>query len=176
MGIASMRRHFSIETKAHRDSYFISDVKGRSGYSDGERLWTQLGLPPVLAPGPASESSRSDVADTPAVSPSAGKPQVCALVPDGRFLAAWKSFCPSDSDVRLSEDAGRYLCEFIFYTSLALALQEGQDRNVVFFHVPALCGDEDIESGKEVTIALIKALVSCWIDESSVSADGLIVD
>lgn len=163
MGIASTRRHYSVETQAHRDGYHISDVKGRSGYDDGEKLWTRLALPALLKPGPATEDKA--ISD-PAV--PVKKPQVCPRVPDGPFLAAWKSFCPSESDVRLSQDAGRYLCEFIFYTSMALALQKGQDRNVVFFHVPALCEDEDVALGREVTIALIKALVSSWIDQNSV--------
>lgn len=172
MGIASTRRHYSVETQAHRDSYTISDVKGRLGWGDGERLWTQLGLPPVLAPGPASEGTVPDNADSQTGPVSAKRPQVCPRVPDDHLISAWKSFCPSDTDVRLSRDAGRYLCEFIFYTSLALALQKGQDRNVVFFHVPASCEDEDIEKGKDVTIALIKALISSWIDGNPASTDG----
>lgn len=144
-----------MEVEAHRDSYHISDVKGRSGYEDGEKLWKELQLPPLLKPGPASDGSISD----------AKKPRVHPFPPDSHFLAAWKSFCPENTDVQLSQDAGRYLCEFIFYSSMALALQAGQDRNAVFFHVPALCEDADIELGKEVTIALVKALVACWIDE-----------
>lgn len=144
-----------MEIQAHRDSYHISDVKGRSGYEDGEKLWREMQLPPVLRPGlAASDGSMSD----------SKKPQVRPCTPDSHFLAAWKSFCPPDTDVRLSRDAGRYLCEFIFYSSMAIALQEGQDRNAVFFHVPALCEDADIALGKEVAIALIKALVACWID------------
>lgn len=165
MGIASTRRHYSLEIEAHRDTYNISDVKGRSGYEDGEKLWKELDLPPLLKPGPSSDHSTiPNLSEIPPNS-TAKKPVVHPSVPDGDFLSAWKSFCRPDVDVRLSNDAGRYLCEFIFYTSMAHALQAGHDRNVVFFHVPALYEDEDIALGKEVTVALIKALVSSWIDE-----------
>ena len=131
----------------------------------------QMGLPPVLAPGPAPDSISSDPADSQTEPVSVKTPRVCPRVPDDRLIATWKSFCPSDLDVRLSRDAGRYLCEFIYYTSMALALQNGQDRNVAFLHVPASCEDEDIEKGTEATIGLIKALVSSWVDGSSGSSD-----
>lgn len=167
MGIASTRRHYSVETKAHRDSYHLSDVKGPSGYEDGEKLWKELDLPPVLEPGLASEitdgESSKPVDET-------THPRVHPHPPDSNFVAAWKSFCPPDTDIRLSTDAGRYLCEFIFYTSMAIALQERQDRNVVFFHVPALCEDEDIALGREIALGLIKTLVTRWIDERDNSA------
>lgn len=84
--------------------------------------------------------------------------------PDLTFLENWKSLSPSSANVRLSNDAGRYLCEFIFYTSLAQALGEGQPQNVVFLHVPGPTDDENLEKGRDVTIALVKSLVSCWVD------------
>ena len=80
------------------------------------------------------------------------------------LLGLWKSFAPAETDVRISDDAGRYLCEFIYYTSLAHAYREGQDRNVVFFHVPAACSDDAIQEGKEAAIALIKGLITYWTD------------
>ncbi|KAI9926918.1 hypothetical protein ASPWEDRAFT_120829 [Aspergillus wentii DTO 134E9] len=157
MGIASTRAYYSVETKAHRDSYNISDVKGLAGYEDGEKLWRQLRLPSVLQAGRSDTSSASQ-------SSQVVKPRANPHPPDGDFLAVWKSLVAPGTDVRISEDAGRYLCEFIFYTSLAQAYQAGQDRNVVFFHVPGACDDEAIERGKNVAIAMIKSFVACWFD------------
>ncbi|RAH45673.1 putative pyroglutamyl peptidase type I [Aspergillus brunneoviolaceus CBS 621.78] len=155
MGIAATRNYYSVETQAHRDAYLMSDIKSRSGYEDGERIWRELDLPTVLTAGRASASV-----------PSAKK-YLNAHPPDTDFLMAWQSFAGPGTDVRISNDAGRYLCEFIFYSSLSLAYQEGQDRNVVFFHVPGSCTDEHIAAGKDAAIALIKALVTSWVVSGS---------
>ena len=66
-----------------------------------------------------------------------------------------------DEDVRPSGDAGRYLCDFIFYTGLVEYWRrdpEG-DLPVVFLHVPGAAEEEDVERGTRVTAGLIRALV-----------------
>lgn len=168
IGIAATRNYYSVETHAHRDSYYVSDVNGKLAYEDGEKLWKELGLPEVLEPGPSTSEAKITTPSTPATSEPASLPpratqrQLNPYPPENGFLGTWKSFIPS-ADLRISKDAGRYLCEFIFYTSLARAYLEGQDRNVLFLHVPSSYTDEDIEYGKDVTVALIKALVTRWI-------------
>ncbi|KAJ5670049.1 uncharacterized protein N7477_005412 [Penicillium maclennaniae] len=147
IGIASPRPYYSVESLAHRDGYFITDIQGRTGFEDGERRWKELGLPPTLTPG--SESGKEG-----------------PYPPDDHFLETWRSHAPPETDLRISEDPGHYLCDFIFYTSLSLALMEGQDRNVVFLHVPAASQDADIDLGRNIAMALIKTLVTCWIDEN----------
>lgn len=147
IGIAAPRPYYSVETLAHRDDYIITDVEGRAGWEDGEKLWRQLDLPPVLIPGRASEDPSS---------PS-------SYQPDEQFLDVWRSFAPQ-ADLRISKDAGHYLCDFIFYTSLSLAHQQGRDRNILFLHVPGTSEDADIEQGRVVALALIKAMVTRWID------------
>ncbi|KAL4867306.1 hypothetical protein BDV12DRAFT_122875 [Aspergillus spectabilis] len=161
VGIAATRNYYSVESKAHRDAYYMPDNLGRAGYEDGEKLWREWTLPHVLKAG------RSDPATEPVVKLDLTSSRISLNphAPDAAFLKTWQMLAPSSADIRISEDAGRYLCEFIFYTSLALALQEGRDRNVVFFHVPSSCRDEDVNTGKEVAIALIKALVDRWVDE-----------
>lgn len=139
----------------------MPDNLGRAGYQDGEKPWRERSLPLVL------KAERSDPTTEPVVkldlTPS--RANLNPHPPDNEFLNTWQTLAPASADIRISEDAGRYLCEFIFYTSLSLALQEGRDRSVAFFHVPSSCRDEDIETGREVAIALIKALVDSWIDE-----------
>ncbi|KAK2754661.1 hypothetical protein FQN54_006794 [Arachnomyces sp. PD_36] len=88
--------------------------------------------------------------------------------PDPTFLKQWISLSPKSADLRLSHDAGRYLCEFIFYTSLAQALQEGHPRSVVFFHVPKWTDDENLEKGRDVAIGLIETLASSWVGDGEV--------
>jgi pyrrolidone-carboxylate peptidase len=155
MGIASTRRYFAVETQAHRDHYRITDVDGKVGFEDGERLWRAQGLPERLRPGPEESLS------------SGSSSKIVPYPPNEHFLETWKSFAPEGVDVRISDDAGRYLCEFIFFTSLALAKQAGRERAVVFYHVPSWYDDESVQAGKEAAVALIKAMVKCWIDETN---------
>lgn len=149
IGLASPRPYYSVEALAHRDDYYCTDIDGHAGYEDGEKRWKDLGLPPVLSPGRALDNQSS------AAGPYA---------PNDHFLQTWKSFAPESLDLRISHDAGHYLCDFIFYTSLSLALREGQDRNVLFLHVPGGSEDADIERGRISALALIKAMVTCWVD------------
>ena len=165
LGIAVARGYYSVETQAHRDSYRLPDINGKSGLQDGELQWRQLDLPAILKAGCAIDSPATT--DAPSSSPpSVAKPYVNPSSPDEHFLNVWKAFGPPKSDLRISSDAGRYVCEFILYTSLAHAFLAGQDRNVAFLHVPGFCNEEDIERGRNITIAFIKALVTCWFDDA----------
>lgn len=157
MGIASSRDYYSVETLAHRDDYNITDVDGVIGYEYGEKIWKDQGFPPVLKPGLADQADRTE---------AGSKPRVVPYPPDEHILQIWQSFAPPQAELRLSNDAGRYLCEFIFYSSLAQALAENRARSVVFFHVPADTDTDSLELGREVAVALIKSLVTCWIDEA----------
>ncbi|KAK1146402.1 hypothetical protein N8T08_003189 [Aspergillus melleus] len=168
MGIAAMRNFYSVETQARRDAYHMSDIKGKGGYEDGEKLWRELGLPAVLQAGPATDpkpTPAESILPSPTEDPlQVQHPSFTPRPPNDDLLGLWKSFVPAGTDVRISDDAGRYLCEFIYYTSLSHAFREGQDRNVVFFHVPAACGDDAIREGKEAAIALIKGLIMHWTE------------
>lgn len=166
MGIAATRNYYSVETQAHRDSYHLSDINGRSGFQDGELHWRKSGMPAILRAGRARDVNTASSAQ-PSSSPSVTKPCANPCPPDEHLLDVWKTFGPSGAELRISSDAGRYACEFIFYTSLAYAFQAGHDRSVAFLHVPGSCNEEDIEYGKDVTIAFIKALVTCWLDEKN---------
>lgn len=178
LGIAATRNYYSVETQAHRDAYHLSDITGRSGFLDGEMRWRELKLPPILKAGRATDvrtainpPAMASQATAPALKPSSPQQAVRRYSnphpPDSHFLDVWKTFAPPGADLRISNDAGRYACEFILYTSLAQAFQEGRDRNVAFFHVPPSCKEEDIEYGRNVAIAFIKALVTCWFDEKA---------
>jgi len=62
-------------------------------------------------------------------------------------------------DVRISDDVGDFVCGFIYYVTLN---EMGEEKNVVFLHVPPLKDESAIKSGVAVTIALINALVEVW--------------
>lgn len=166
IGIASVRPHYSVETLAHRDNYRIPDVDGKSGFEDGEKIWKAKGFPPILVPGP-TEISNSPLDDDISASPSprSGLSKIMPCPPNQHFLDIWKSYAPAGADLRLSSDAGHYLCDFIFYTSLARALEERRDRSSVFFHVPVGTDPHCIDHGTKIAVALIKSMIKCWIDE-----------
>lgn len=61
--------------------------------------------------------------------------------------------------MRVSEDAGRYLCDFTYYTSLLQYWRDrGGERPVVFLHVPGGTEEGDLVRGRRVVVALIRAL------------------
>ena len=67
-----------------------------------------------------------------------------------------------DEDLRPSNDPGRYVCDFIYYTSMVeyWRLDHKSVRPVMFLHVPEKSTDEDVARGKKVALGLIEALVS----------------
>ena len=76
----------------------------------------------------------------------------------------------------LSKDAGRYLCEFIYYTGLwehykrepppeATRKQLLRKRPVLFLHVPGGAAAADIALGARVAEGLIAAVVGRWEEE-----------
>jgi pyrrolidone-carboxylate peptidase len=51
------------------------------------------------------------------------------------------------------------LCDFIYYSSLSHLLKKGEEKRVVFLHVPVEADEAALKTGVEVTIELIRALV-----------------
>jgi pyroglutamyl-peptidase len=146
IGLAAGRNFFTLEQGAHGRGFDkIPDVDGeRFPDSSAEARFPSSKFPGVLK----TSFDTSDV------------------------LARWKANLGYSSvegnaededapDVRLSPDAGNFLCGFIYYNSLAHYFSIKEDeRPVAFMHVPDLSSSEDkMREGLEVAIALIKALV-----------------
>ena len=146
IGLAAGRDYFTLEQGAHGRGFDkIPDVDGeRFPDSTAEKKFPSSKFPTVLK----TSFDTSDV------------------------LARWKANLGYASvegnaededapDVRLSPDAGNFLCGFIYYNSLAHYFSIKEDeRPVAFMHVPDLTYSEDkLREGWEVAVALIKALV-----------------
>lgn len=146
IGLAAGRPFYTLERGAHGRGYgAIPDVDGERFDDDlAERKFPSDLFPAVLQTG----------------------------FNTGDVVARWRSnlgysapdAVPADEelpDVRPSPDAGNFLCGFIYYNSLAhYHAMDGEGMPVVFLHVPDLSGSEEkLAVGREVTIALIKALV-----------------
>ncbi|KAI9803820.1 MAG: hypothetical protein M1825_001700 [Sarcosagium campestre] len=94
-----------------------------------------------------------------------------------QVCADWRDGVP-DADLRISSNAGRYLCEFIYYRSLAHFSASPGSSDVVFLHVPASVATADIQLGRKVVLSLVRILVKDRIrrtvghDEYKVEAAG----
>ncbi|KAI9720580.1 MAG: hypothetical protein M1812_002760 [Candelaria pacifica] len=152
IGMAAGRSFYTMETRAHRDGYTLRDVDGKEDEEgseiedDGKKkegVWEREGCPAILETGFESED----------------------------VWRRWKNELP-DIDIRPSTDAGHYLCDFIYYASLAyfykraagaIGEEKGGETPVMFLHVPGEAEKEDIERGREVAIGLIRGMVGSWM-------------
>lgn len=150
IGLAAGRNFYTLERGAHGRGYgAIPDV-------DGDRF-------------------PDDVADA-KFPPELFPPVLTTSLDAGDVLGRWRAnlgYAAADEDdevkkrrerlpdVRLSPDAGNFLCGFIYYNSLAhyFSLKE-DERPVAFLHVPDLSqSEEQLAVGRKVAVALIMALV-----------------
>lgn len=150
IGMASGRTFYSMERYGHRDDYSKNkdlDGKmplpdeGKTTFSDcPSRMTTSLSYDDILV------NWQRGLSETPGDNPG------------------------HDADARASEDAGHYLCDYIYFNSLAYfgrkhgSMEGGRnsDRPVLFLHVPAESDEGAIDRGREVTIALIRAMADSF--------------
>lgn len=149
IGLAASRTFFGLEQGAHTRGYgATADVDGRTfPDAEAEALFPAEEVPRVLETG----FDTQDVLGR-------WKEELAAQAGGGK-----------GADVRTNPDAGNFLCGFLYANALARfhrANGEEGDRSVVFLHVPDLSnhGDrgEGAERGREVVVALIRALVESW--------------
>lgn len=140
IGLAAGRRYFAIEEGSSRDIYDqIPDV-------DGERFTDD-----TFAKFPVNLNTSFDTSDV----LNRWQEHLGIPISNGDVNSA------KFPDVRISQNAGNFLCGFIYYNSLAHYFSIKEDeRPVVFLHVPDLSTiEEKLHEGIQVTVALIKALV-----------------
>ncbi|KAJ4268223.1 hypothetical protein NW762_002285 [Fusarium torreyae] len=134
IGMAGPRPFYSIERRGHRDGYKHPDVDGEKLDEEEERKphgdWPWRGLPEEIE----TELELDNV------------------------LPLWQGHSP-DTDLRISEDAGRFMCDFIYYSSLSELWKLQRPRKALFLHVPADASARSVELGRELTLNLIRAVV-----------------
>lgn len=69
--------------------------------------------------------------------------------------------------MRISEDPGRFLCDFIYFSSLAHLYKQQRPRKVLFLHVPAQGTAAFVESGTELATQLLRAMVESEMEKKS---------
>lgn len=133
--MASGRDYYTFETQAHRDDYKKKDIYEET--MENDTLWKdEFQSPEIL-------QTSFDTEDV---------------------WRRWKAGLIKE-DLRPSDDPGRYLCDFIYYTSLVEYWRHdrGGTRPVMFLHVPAACEEEDLVRGRRVATGLIEALVGSLV-------------
>ena len=131
IGLAPGQDFYAIEAQAHRDGYDKKDVAGQT--LEGDSFWDEVYHAPAIL---------KTTFDMEAVQKK------------------WKASQPKE-DLRVSEDAGMFLCEFIYFTSLVEYWRHdtGGPRPVLFLHVPDGQDEADLKRGRKITLGLLEALV-----------------
>lgn len=147
IGMASGRDYYTLEQIGHRDGYHKNkDLDGKT---------------------PAENDGLLRFADCPV--------EMSSSLNCREVLRKWRSrieALPANSpaygaDCRPSNDAGNYLCDYLYFNSLAWygrrsgCMDDGAaaDRPVLFLHVPAEADEQTLAKGNIVTLALIEAMV-----------------
>ncbi|KAI0204734.1 putative pyroglutamyl peptidase type I [Astrocystis sublimbata] len=146
VGMAGPQLVYQIERRGHRDGYYMPDVDGRlledeTRHDEEGDKWIWHGAPHELC-------TDFDIDDV---------------------HRRWIQRSPKNLDLRISEDAGRYLCDFIYYSSLAHLWKQGKPRKIVFLHVPLHSDTESLQRGVELVLTLIRSIAeSEWEKKKSV--------
>ncbi|KAI9645418.1 hypothetical protein NHQ30_006157 [Ciborinia camelliae] len=149
IGMATGRSFYSCERRGHRRGYLMRDVDGEFLNDEYNRIkegdkWIWKGCPEELL----------------------------TSLPFDEMFHQWKEACP-EVDIRISEDAGNYLCDFIYYSSLAHRYKQNRPNKAMFLHVPVEADRESIEKGVEITIELIRAMVECDLKAQATAGDDI---
>lgn len=137
VGLDSGRSSYNIEQSSGRTGFFSPDVDGRRwSQEESDEIW----------PGDTFDERLLSAFDVVEVRRRCGDVRAAEIGP--------------------SDGVGRYLCGFLFYTTLAwYELQErGGDKPVLFLHVPVCPTEEDVKTGQEVVIEVIRNMVEIWLE------------
>lgn len=147
LGLDDGRKTYNVEQSATRPRDTGADV-------DGER-WT-VGRSDALWPGGETEENGGATARF-------GERIISTF--DVKEVQR-RSGVVDGAEVVPSDSVGTYLCAFIFWTTLAwYHLQKtGGAKPVLFVHVPSCPTEQDVDKGVQVTIELIKSMVSIWLE------------
>ncbi|KAI0423245.1 hypothetical protein F5X98DRAFT_7928 [Xylaria grammica] len=147
IGMAGPQLVYSVERRGHRDGYGAKDVDGK--LLEDEKRHDELGDEWIWHGVPHELLSDFDIDD---------------------IHRRWVGRSPSNLDLRVSEDAGHYLCDFIYFSSLAHLWKQQRPKKVVFFHVPLHSDTESLKRGVELVLTLIRSIVESELEKKTSSA------
>ncbi|KAG8169810.1 hypothetical protein KVR01_000555 [Diaporthe batatas] len=151
IGMASSKKQYVLERLGHRDDYTIPDLDQRlpnQNSSSDDYPWHDI---------PAQLVTDLDVAD---------------------IKRRWESYLPDNLTLKSSEDAGHFLCDYIYFNSLATCHRAEKRKTVLFMHVPAVRPEpadlynSSIDLGREVAIQLLRSLVESELTAERAKAEA----
>ncbi|OTB03100.1 hypothetical protein M426DRAFT_187521 [Hypoxylon sp. CI-4A] len=134
VGMAGPQHVYSIERRGHRDGYDKKDVDGQLLGDEQRRKREGDGW----------------ICDVPA-----------ELVTDldiDKIYQRWVDLSPDNLKLQISGNAGHYLCDFIYFSSLAHLYKQERDKKVIFLHVPLHADQGFLDRGKELVLQLIRSV------------------
>lgn len=175
IGMAGPQLVYSIERRGHREGYGAKDVDGKllkdeERHSEQGDRWIWHGVPHELLTDFDIDDVHRRWADRSPVSElchEGGRgmvsfnlyPALCRLSFVRPITNAFPIPSQRNLDLRVSEDAGHYLCDFIYFSSLAHLWKQQRPKKVVFFHVPLHSDPASLERGVELVLTLIRSIV-----------------
>lgn len=174
IGMAGPPVRYSIERRGHRDGYRHRDVDGKYLDDDKRREregddWVWHGVPSELL---------TDLDIEGIYEKWVGRCPVgclfffffsCIL---HTLLTEMENSQDNGPELRISEDPGHYLCDFIYFTSLAHLYKQHRPRNVLFLHVPASGAPESVRTGTELATQLLRAMVESEVEKRSKASEA----
>ncbi|KAK7557201.1 hypothetical protein JOL62DRAFT_503796 [Phyllosticta paracitricarpa] len=173
LGLAAGRNYFALERSSVRIGYGRNkDVLGqRWADFDSDRQW-----PSHLKAFTEGDGKLCSYPD-----------RLATSLPFEDIWRRWRALV----EVRPSDDVGSFLCGFIYWTTLAWFWARAQQRQkeerekadagiegerpVLFLHVPGCPEERDLQRGKEITVAAIKAMVASWLGQKRRRAKDLVI-
>lgn len=155
--MANNANEYRVEKQGHRDGYDVSPKKGTPTLDVDGRTLRECEEEMGLGEGEYWRGCLETIQSTLDVDDIVERMHL-----RNRKGAGGEKRLPEGIAVKASDNAGFYLCDFIYYSSLAHFWKnngEEGERKVVFLHVPPESDDEVLEKGREVTLALIRAMV-----------------
>ncbi|KAK3500628.1 hypothetical protein B0T13DRAFT_510718 [Neurospora crassa] len=198
IGMAGPQPRWAIERLAHRDGYALRDVDGEFLRDKENQLkddWVWKGCPPELRtdldldvilekwrgyapPGLVAGTAQNGGGDED--EKEGGKGGKEGKREGGKGGGGGAKWYGNDikggnkgEKLVISEDPGRYLCDFIYYSSLAELYKRKAEKKVVFLHVPCEVGKdgEYVRIGQELMLGLVRSVAEWLVDERKRKGD-----
>ncbi|KAM0814532.1 hypothetical protein AB5N19_00322 [Seiridium cardinale] len=155
IGMAGPTNRYSIERRGHRDGYRHKDVDGN--FLEDEKRREREGDEWIWHGTPSELLTDLDIGD---IYKRWERPYT------DNFLPAQDNG-GNGPELRISEDPGHYLCDFIYFTSLAHLYKQRRPRQVLFLHVPANGTPDFIKTGTELATQLLRSMVESEVEKKA---------